>query len=118
NRVIWSRSMTRSSRLSGFYQKSVDERVALVQAWANLSREERALLQDALSVEAADRMSENVIGRYALPFAIGANFVVNGVDYLIPMVTEEPSVVAAASYAARLARTCGGFATGSTESVM
>jgi len=110
--------MSRSSRLSGFYQKNIAERAALVAAWANLSAADVNLLREGLSVEQADGMSENVIGRYALPLGIGANFTVNGVDYLVPMVTEEPSVVAAVSFAARLARTCGGFATGSTEPVM
>jgi hydroxymethylglutaryl-CoA reductase len=63
-------------------------------------------------------MVENVVGRYSLPFGIGVNFLINGRDYLIPMVIEEPSVVAAVSFAARLARDDGGFRTGSTEPVM
>lgn len=110
--------MARSSRLSGFYQKSIEERAAIIAAWANLAPEEVGLLREGLSVEQADGMSENVVGRYALPLGIGANFVINGVDYLVPMVTEEPSVIAAVSYAARLARACGGFAAGSTEPIM
>lgn len=110
--------MSRSSRLSGFYQKSIEERAALVAAWAGLTPVEVDLLREGLSVQQADGMSENVIGRYALPFGIGANFTINGRDYLVPMVTEEPSVVAAVSFAARLARTCGGFATGSTAPIM
>lgn len=110
--------MSRNSRLSGFYQKSIEERTALVAAWANLSAVEIDLLREGLSLKQADGMSENVIGRYALPLGIGANFVVNGVDYLVPMVTEEPSVVAAVSFAARLARACGGFAAGSTQPIM
>lgn len=110
--------MTRNSRLSGFYQKSIDERVALIAQWARLDEGEVAQLRYGLSLEQADRMSENVIGRYSLPLGVGANFIVNGVDYLAPMATEEPSVVAAASYAARLARASGGFVAGSTPSIM
>lgn len=110
--------MSRNSRLSGFYQKSIDERVALVAQWAGLDEGEVALLRDGLTLDQADRMSENVIARYSLPLGVGANFIVNGIDYLVPMATEEPSVVAAASYAARLARTSGGFIAGSTQSVM
>ncbi|MCE7980768.1 MAG: hydroxymethylglutaryl-CoA reductase, degradative [Caldilinea sp. CFX5] len=108
----------RSSRISGFYQKSVAERVALVAGWAALTAAEQAVLGDSLTVGQADKMIENVIGRYTLPLGIGVNFLINDRDYLIPMVVEEPSVVAAVSFAARLARTGGGFRTGSTEPVM
>ena len=107
--------MVQSSRLSGFYQMSVAERVAIVARWADLSPEEVNVLHNGLSVAQADKMVENVVGRYALPLGIGANFLVNGKEYLIPMVVEEPSVVAAVSYAAKLARTGGGFTAGSTE---
>ncbi|MCB9156867.1 MAG: hydroxymethylglutaryl-CoA reductase, degradative [Caldilineaceae bacterium] len=110
--------MQRSSRLSGFYQKSIDERIQILQQWAELTDAEITALHDALSVAQADKMIENVVGRYSLPLGIGANFVVNGRDVLVPMVVEEPSVIAAVSYAARLARGCGGFVTGSTEPVM
>jgi len=108
----------RTSRLSGFYQKSVAERAAIVQAWAGLTASETALLADGLQVAQADKLIENVIGCYALPLGIGVNFLINGRDYLIPMVVEEPSVVAAVSFAARLARAGGGFQTGSTAPVM
>ncbi|HRJ41052.1 MAG: hydroxymethylglutaryl-CoA reductase, degradative [Caldilineaceae bacterium] len=107
-----------TSRISGFYQKSIAERVALLSAWAGLDREESAALDQALSLAQADKLIENVVGRYALPLGIGTNFLVNGKDYLIPLVVEEPSIVAALSYAARLARSGGGFVTGSTEPVM
>jgi hydroxymethylglutaryl-CoA reductase len=107
-----------SSRLSGYYQKSVDERVALLAAWADLDPEDVEKLQNALSLAQADKMTENVVGLYTLPLGIATNFLINGQDHLIPMVVEEPSVVAAVSYAARLARTGGGFFTGSTEPVM
>lgn len=108
----------RSSRLSGFYQKHVAERAALVAQWARLSEAEQELLNDGLSVAQADKMIENVVGRYSLPFAIATNFCINGRDRLIPLVVEEPSVVAALSFAARLARSRGGFVTGSSQPVM
>ncbi|HRI57559.1 MAG TPA: hypothetical protein PK170_10740, partial [Anaerolineae bacterium] len=111
-------TVARSSRLSGFYQMSVAERVAIVARWADLTPEEVNLLHNGLGVAQADKMVENVVGRYALPLGIGANFLVNGKEYLIPMVVEEPSVVAAVSYAAKLARTGGGFLAGSTPPVM
>lgn len=111
-------SNQRSSRLSGFYQKSRAERVALLAEWAALSTAECDLLQTGLALDQADRMIENVVGLYNLPLGIGVNFVINGRDYLIPMVVEEPSVVAAVSYAARLARYGGGFTTGSSEPIM
>ena len=109
---------SRSSRLSGFYQKSIAERTQLIADWAELTEEERAILADGLSVSQADKMIENVIGCYTLPLGIGTNFRINGRDYLIPMVVEEPSVVAAVSSAAKLARSGGGFQTGSTQPVM
>jgi hydroxymethylglutaryl-CoA reductase len=108
----------RSSRLSGFYQKNVAERATLVAQWAGLSKAEQELLSDGLSVAQADKMIENVVGRYSLPLGIATNFRINGRDRLIPLVVEEPSVVAALSFAARLARSGGGFVTGSSEPVM
>jgi hydroxymethylglutaryl-CoA reductase len=108
----------RTSRLSGFYQKSVAERTAIVARWADLTPSEVAVLHDGLAVAQADKMIENVVGRYSLPLGIGTNFLVNGKDYLVPMVVEEPSVVAAVSYAAKLARGGGGFMAGSTEPIM
>jgi hydroxymethylglutaryl-CoA reductase len=115
------RTMTapsRSSRLSGFYQKSVAERTALVAEWAGLTPDEISILHNGLAVAQADKMIENVVGRYPLPLGIATNFLVNGRDYLVPMVVEEPSVVAAVSFAAKLARAGGGFTTGSTPPVM
>ncbi len=107
-----------SSRLPGFYRQSVAERAALIEQLAGLTPEERAALHGALDLDQADHMVENVIGTFALPLAIAANFVVNGRDVLVPMVIEEPSVVASASYMARLARDGGGFQAGSTEPEM
>jgi len=100
-----------SSRLPGFYKLSPEERARLVGAFAGLSEEEVDVLSSdsALTVGAADRMIENVVGVHGLPLGIATNFRINGRDHLIPMVVEEPSVVAGLSYAARLVRESGGF---------
>jgi hydroxymethylglutaryl-CoA reductase len=109
----------RSSRLPGFYDLSVSERADRVVEWAGLDEAERAVLTGpGLTVERADQMIENVAGTHALPLGIAVNFLVNGCNYLIPMAIEEPSVVAAASYMARIVRDAGGFQTCSTEPVM
>ena len=107
------------SAISKFYQKPLTERQAIAKAWADLSVEDFHALNDAgLSISQAELMIENVIGRYSLPFALATNFRVNQREYLIPMVIEEPSVVAACSYAAKLFRSAGGFTASSDEPVM
>src|SRR5437868_14523136 len=90
----------RSSRLSGFYQRNLPDRVATVAQWAGLDSSEQATLLGitGLNSTQADQMIENVVGVYALPIGIATNFLINGKDYLIPMVVEEPSVVAACSF--------------------
>lgn len=109
----------KSSRLPGFYELDVQERAARVAEWAGLDETEHALLAGAgLSDERADQMIENVVGTHALPLGIAPNFTINGRDYLIPMAIEEPSVVAAASFMAKIVREAGGFRTCSTEPVM
>ena len=112
--------MNKSSQISGFYKLSPKERLALVKEFAGLSDEECDLLHNtgSLPLEAADRMIENVVGAFPLPLGIGVNFLINNRDYLIPMAIEEPSVVAAASYAAKMVREGGGFHTSSTPPVM
>ncbi|TEU18904.1 MAG: hydroxymethylglutaryl-CoA reductase, degradative [Anaerolineales bacterium] len=110
--------MEKSSRLPGFYDLSVAERADTVAQWAELTVEETAILQEGLSSAQANQMIENVVGTQALPLGIAANFLINGRDYLIPMAIEEPSVVAGASFAARLVRQRGGFRTSSTEPLM
>lgn len=112
--------MTKSSSVSGFYKLSPKERLQFVKEFAGLSDEEAALLRNtgSLPLDLADRMIENVIGAMPVPFGIAVNFQINKRDYLIPMAIEEPSVVAAASYAARMARQGGGFHTTSTAPVM
>jgi hydroxymethylglutaryl-CoA reductase len=108
------------SQIAGFYELSALERLAEVQARVGLSDEETVILQGSkgLDVAQADRMSENVIGTFALPLGIAVNFLVNARDYLIPMAIEEPSVVAAASHAAKLARVGGGFVAEAGASLM
>jgi hydroxymethylglutaryl-CoA reductase len=112
--------MTKSSAISGFYKLNPKERLAKVKEFADLTDEETAVLSNmgALPLEVADRMIENVVGTFPLPMGIGVNFQINGKDYLIPMAIEEPSVVAAASYAAKMVRDSGGFHTSSTPPVM
>jgi hydroxymethylglutaryl-CoA reductase len=112
--------MNKSSSISGFYKLNPKERLAFVKEFADLSDEECALLQNtgALPLDLADRMIENVVGSIPIPLGIGVNFLINKRDYLIPMAIEEPSVVAAASYAAKMVREGGGFYTSSTPPVM
>ena len=98
-----------SSRIAGFYQRSLADRVAHVTGLGDgalLSAASRAWLEQGggLSVDTADRMSENVVGTVGLPLGLGLNVRVGQRDYLVPMAVEEPSVVAAASNAARLVR--------------
>jgi hydroxymethylglutaryl-CoA reductase len=101
----------RGSRLPGFYNQPLSERRRLLSELTQLSDEELDALGGlaGLSAEQADHMVENVVGVYALPLGIALNFVVNGRDILVPMAIEEPSVVAGASYMAKLARSGGGF---------
>lgn len=108
----------RSSRLAGFYQLSPAQRREVLSAWAELTPEEQAALDGGLDLATADRLIENVVGLFSLPLAVAPNFLINGREYLMPLVIEEPSVVAAMANAARMARMGGGFTTGSTEPVM
>lgn len=112
--------MSKTSQISGFYKLTPKERIQIVKKFAGLTDEEVEILQStgSLPLELADRMIENVVGAIPIPLGIAVNFLINGRDYLIPMAIEEPSVVAAASYAAKMARPKGGFFTSSTEPVM
>jgi hydroxymethylglutaryl-CoA reductase len=112
--------MPKSSELPGFYKLNPKQRLALVKEIVGLTDEEANILQNtgALPMELADRMIENVVGAFPVPLGIGVNFLINGRDYLIPMAIEEPSVVAAASNAAKMARSGGGFHTSSTSPIM
>ena len=108
------------SDISGFYKKPIEERIEILKNFASLTEEEIELLKKtgALDIETAERMIENVVSCFSLPLGIATNFLINGKDRLIPMVIEEPSVVAAASNAAKLCRDAGGFKTSSTEPIM
>jgi len=110
----------RSSRLPGLYERPLPERLAMLAQWAGLDASEQATLlgMSGLTAGQADRMIENAIGIYALPLGIATNFLINNTDYLIPMVIEEPSVIAAVSHAAKLARAGGGFTTTSDPPIM
>ena len=110
----------KSSRIPGFYQRPLPDRLALVAQWAGLDASEQAILlgMNGLTPAEADRMIENVIGVYTLPLGVAINFLVNGEDYLVPMVIEEPSVVAAVSYGAKMIRSGGGFTATSDDPVM
>jgi hydroxymethylglutaryl-CoA reductase len=112
--------MAKSSVISGFYKLPPKERLAILKDFADLTDEEAQILQTtgALPLDVADHMVENVVGAIAEPLGIAVNFQINGKDYLIPMATEEPSVIAAASYAAKMVRDGGGFHTTSTTPVM
>jgi len=103
--------MNRSSRIAGFYNKTLSERVETVARWAELTEEETSTLRGGMGLgqERAAEMIENVVGLHALPLGIAVNFLINGRDVLVPMAIEEPSVVAGASFAAKLARSQGGF---------
>jgi hydroxymethylglutaryl-CoA reductase len=112
--------MEKTSRISGFHKMGLEEGLRIVQAFSDLKEEDLETLRKdgALSFITADRMIENLIGTIQLPIAIATNFLINGKEYLIPMAIEEPSVVAAASNAARFARSGGGFFVTNTGPVM
>jgi hydroxymethylglutaryl-CoA reductase len=112
--------MQDSSEQPGFYKLPMAERLKLVQKLTGLTDEEAKTLGETggLPRETADRMIENVIGGITIPLGIATNFLINGKDYLVPMALEEPSVVAAASNAAKMARVKGGFHVTNTGPVM
>ena len=112
--------MEKTSQISGFYKLDPKDRLELVKKFSGLSDEEMDALYrtGSLDMEQANRMIENVIGTFELPVGIAVNFLINGKDYLIPMAIEEPSVVAAASNAAKMARQKGGFQASNTGPIM
>ncbi|SMQ75525.1 3-hydroxy-3-methylglutaryl-coenzyme A reductase [Plantibacter sp. VKM Ac-1784] len=112
--------MPRNSRVQGLRDHTPDERLDLVAEGAGIAAEALAALRpDAgLSIAQADHLVENVVGVIAVPVGVATNFTIDGEDRLVPMATEEPSVVAAASNAARIARVHGGFRTSSSGDVM
>ena len=108
----------KSSQISGFYKLPIKDRIDLVKEFSDLSDEETQLFSSCLNMDIADRMIENVLGTFEIPLGIAVNFMINGKDYLVPMATEESSVVAAASNAAKIARINGGFKTECTDPLM
>ena len=108
----------KTSVVSGFYKLPVEKRISFVKDFADLSEEDEKVFSSHLNIETADRMIENVLGTFEIPFGVAVNFVINGKDYLIPMATEESSVVAAASNAAKIARIKGGFKTEISQPLM
>ncbi len=112
--------MDDSSEIPGFYKLSMAERLELIKKKANLTDDEAKTVADTggLPKEVADRMIENVVGGITIPLGIATNFRINGKDYVVPMALEEPSVVAAASNAAKMARGKGGFTVTNTGPVM
>jgi len=108
-----------NSSISKFFEKDLKERLRIVKDFAGLSNEDLDILENAkggISFDNADRMVENAIGTFSLPLGIATNFKINEKDYLIPMVIEEPSVIAAASKGAKIARIRGGFKVDADES--
>ena len=100
------------SSIPKFFEKSRKDRLDSVKNFAKLSDDDVAILEDSaggISFEHADKMVENTIGTFSLPLGIATNFKINGKDYVVPMVIEEPSVIAAASKGAKVARIKGGF---------
>src|SRR2546428_648156 len=111
--------LNRSSTIASFYKLPLEERLRIVKEFAGLTSEEAQTLANAtIPIATAQRMIENVISMFPIPLGIATNFLINGRDYLVPMAIEEPSVVAAASNAAKMARPTGGFTATSTEPVM
>lgn len=110
----------RTSRLPGFYKLSVEERRRIAAEALGIDEADidDALCEGGLALDTADKTIENVIGTYSLPFALGLNVRMNGRDYLVPMVVEEPSVVAAMSNASKMLRAGGGFLAEADEPIM
>ncbi len=109
-----------SSRIPGFYKMTIEERKRHLIEIFNFTEEDASQLlqQISLSEETADKMIENVVGTFSLPLGVGLNFDIDGKDYIIPMAVEEPSIVASASYIAKIVREAGGFKTEATERIM
>lgn len=109
-----------TSRIPGFYKMSIEEKKRRIIELFNLEEDDEQLLFSNVSLpeEVADKMIENVVGTFSLPLGLGLNFLINDKDYIIPMAVEEPSIVASASYMAKIVREAGGFKTESTDRIM
>ncbi|QRK05035.1 hydroxymethylglutaryl-CoA reductase, degradative [Archangium violaceum] len=113
-------SETLTSRLSGFHKLSMVERHEKLSQMLNLDEMDLAQLQgiSALQPGLANQMIENAVGTFSLPLGLGLNLQINGRDYLVPMAVEEPSVVAAVSFASKIVREAGGFSAEADDPVM
>lgn len=112
--------MNISSRIPRFYKMSVEERKQHIIEKYDLDEEATNQLMNEISLpeETADKMIENVIGTFGLPLGLGLNFLIDGKDYVVPMAVEEPSIIASASFIAKVVREAGGFKTEATDRVM
>src|SRR5690625_358273 len=110
----------KSSRIPGFYKMPIEKRREYLIENNLLPQEDMTTLssEGSLPLDIANNMIENVVGTYPLPLGLGLNFLINKKDYVIPMVIEEPSVVASASYMAKIVRDAGGFKTEATDRIM
>ncbi|OWP54351.1 MAG: hydroxymethylglutaryl-CoA reductase, degradative [Cuniculiplasma sp. C_DKE] len=110
----------KNSELKGFYKKSTEERIETLKGYCQLNDEEISILENhgSLSQETGEKLVENYISNMEIPMGIATNFSINGRDYLIPMAIEEPSVIAACSNGARIARMAGGFRAHASSSIM
>src|SRR5438105_449485 len=110
---------TVTSRLAGFHKLPLEERLVKVSKMMKLTDDESSSLHGAgLSLTTANQMIENAVGTFHLPLGLGLNMTVNGRDYIVPMAVEEPSVVAAVSFAAKIVREAGGFVADADEALM
>jgi hydroxymethylglutaryl-CoA reductase len=102
-----------------FYEMTLDERLSLLASKSNITKNQiSAVVNQPLPFDKIDRMVENAVGSFSLPLGIAKNFVINAKEYLVPMAIEEPSVIAAASIAAKLAKSGGGFKASAESSIM
>ena len=110
----------KTSRIPGFYTQTIAQRLESLAQAGGFSQDELAFFQEqaGFSVEQADHMIENAIGIFSLPLGLGLNFIINGREVVVPMAIEEPSVVAGASFMAKLARSTGGFFANTTPPEM
>ncbi len=110
----------KTSRIPGFYTQTIAQRLESLAQAGGFSQDELAFFQEqaGFSVEQADHMIENAIGIFSLPLGLGLNFIINGREVVVPMAIEEPSVVAGASFMAKLARSTGGFFASTTPPEM
>jgi len=119
--MVSSQPADRGSRIPNFFKMSVSERIAALRERDLLNEADVHSLASAdhtLRLAVADKMIENVVGVFGLPMGLGLNFLINGRDYVVPLVVEEPSIVAGLSGAARMARLSGGFTAASTDPIL